>query len=194
MKVLIIDCGHGINTAGKRCLKSIDSNQTREWDLNNRTGVVLQRIAEAVGIKVFRVDDVTGKTDVLLSTRVKTANKIVDEYGVDNCYYISIHHNAGVNGGTGGGICVKYTSTLAERKAQAKRLYDLYVAHTGLVGDRSNPVEYQNLYVCRNTKCDALLVELGFMDSKTDTPIILTQYFTNTCAQALCDFINTQLV
>ena len=35
-KVIALDAGHGMGTAGKRCLKSIDPNQTREWFLNDR--------------------------------------------------------------------------------------------------------------------------------------------------------------
>lgn len=33
---LALDAGHGLYTAGKRCLKSLDPNETREWVLNNR--------------------------------------------------------------------------------------------------------------------------------------------------------------
>ena len=33
---LALSAGHGMYTAGKRCLKSIDPNETREWWLNDR--------------------------------------------------------------------------------------------------------------------------------------------------------------
>ena len=33
---IALDAGHGLYTAGKRCLKSIDPNETREWSLNSR--------------------------------------------------------------------------------------------------------------------------------------------------------------
>ena len=33
---IALNAGHGLKTAGKRCLKSIDPNETREWVLNSR--------------------------------------------------------------------------------------------------------------------------------------------------------------
>ena len=33
---IALSAGHGKNTAGKRCKKSLDPNETREWVLNNR--------------------------------------------------------------------------------------------------------------------------------------------------------------
>ena len=50
------------------------------------------------GIEILRTDDTTGKTEVTLAQRVKKANS----FGAD--FYLSIHHNAGINGGSGGGI------------------------------------------------------------------------------------------
>ena len=33
---IALNAGHYLNTAGKRCLKKLDKNETREWVLNNR--------------------------------------------------------------------------------------------------------------------------------------------------------------
>ena len=42
---IAIDAGHGLYTAGKRCLKSIDPNETREWVLNSRiAGKVIEKL------------------------------------------------------------------------------------------------------------------------------------------------------
>ncbi len=35
-KVIALDAGHGYNTIGKRCMKKLDPDQTREWYLNDR--------------------------------------------------------------------------------------------------------------------------------------------------------------
>ena len=32
----VIDAGHGLYTSGKRCMKKLDPNETREWTLNQR--------------------------------------------------------------------------------------------------------------------------------------------------------------
>jgi len=41
MAKIAIDAGHGLKTAGKRCLKSLDKNETREWVLNDRASEVV---------------------------------------------------------------------------------------------------------------------------------------------------------
>ena len=102
---IVLDAGHGYNTLGKRCLKSIDPNQTREWWLNARICEKVQGyLSEYEGYELIRVDDTTGKKDISLGTRVANANK----FNAD--IYISVHHNAGINGGSGGGV-VAFTYT-----------------------------------------------------------------------------------
>ena len=39
MAKIAIDAGHGLYTEGKRCLKSLDPNETREWQLNERVAI-----------------------------------------------------------------------------------------------------------------------------------------------------------
>lgn len=53
MAKIVIDAGHGRNTAGKRCPKSLDPNETREWVLN-------ARVAEAVADLKLRAGANTG--------------------------------------------------------------------------------------------------------------------------------------
>lgn len=183
---IAIDAGHGLYTAGKRCLKSIDKNETREWVLNDRIADKLEKLLKSYDCEVLRVDDTTGLTDVSLANRVKKANN----WGAD--VYISIHHNAGINGGTGGGTVVFYYSSKAERKAQATNLYNAIVAMTGLVGNRSTKVSKKAFYVLKHTKAESFLCELGFMDSKTDTPVILSEGYANRSAQALLNFLVSQ--
>ena len=36
MLKIALNAGHYLYTAGKRCLKSLDKNETREWTLNDR--------------------------------------------------------------------------------------------------------------------------------------------------------------
>lgn len=182
---LALCAGHGKNTAGKRCLKTIDKNETREWVLNSRICEKLQKkLTDFDGIEIKRMDDVSGKTDIALSTRTKTANL----WGAD--LYLSIHHNAGIKGGEGGGIVAfTYQKVDDETKDWQKEFYDALIDKTGLNGDRAVPLATKNLAVCRDTAMPAVLLELGFMDSKTDTPIILTEEFAEKCASALTEVI-----
>ena len=59
------------------------------------------------------------------------------------------------------------------------------MAATGLRGNRANPMARASLYVLRHTTMPAVLVEFGFMDSTTDTPIILTDEFAEQAAEGV---------
>lgn len=179
---IAIDAGHGLNTSGKRCMKAIDANETREWFLNDRIADKLQVLLEGYNCQVLRTDDTTGITDVSLSNRVKKAN----EWGAD--VFISIHHNAGIKGGNGGGTVVYYYNKYTTQ-TQAKALYDAVVTQTNLRGNRSTPVNKGNFQVIRETKMTALLIENGFMDSKADTPVILTEAHADKTAKGLLNFL-----
>ena len=178
---IVLDAGHGANTPGKRCLKSIDKNETREWHLNNRIcKFVEQKLASYDGFLLMRVDDITGATDVPLSARTGKANS----WGAD--IYVSVHHNAGINGGKGGGIVsITYTKASETSDKYSKIIYDEMIKTTGLKGNRSTPLAKQNLHVCRETNMPAVLIECGFMDSTTDVPIILTDKFADEAAEGI---------
>lgn len=182
---IALDAGHGINTPGKRCLKSLDKNETREWWLNNRVANYIEDgLTEYEGYQLLRVDDRTGKRDVPLSERTKKAN----DWKAD--IYISIHHNAGINGGSGGGIVVyRYPNSSKFTKAMQKRLYDELIKETDLKGNRASPLGEANFHVLRETKMAAVLIENGFMDSKVDAPIILTDAHARKSAKAIVNWL-----
>lgn len=183
---LALGAGHGARTAGKRCLKSLDPNETREWWLNDRIADRVEKLLSGYdGVEVLRLDDSDdGYADVALAERVNAAN----EWGAD--FYLSIHHNAGIYGGSGGGIVAyAYTNAQPESIEWRNELYDALIDHTGLRGNRSNPKATANHYVTRMTKCPATLLELGFMDSKTDVPVILTEKYADRCATAIVEVI-----
>lgn len=187
MLKIALDAGHGMYTAGKRCLKALDKYETREWYLNARVcEKVEQKLKAYSGYELLRVDDRTGKTDVPVAKRTEAANA----WGAD--LYFSVHHNAGINGGTGGGIvAITYTSVDSKTREWQTAFYDALIKHTGLKGNRATPCAKMNLFVCRETKMPAVLVELGFMDSKTDVPIILTDAFADKCATAIVEVLVT---
>lgn len=186
-KIIALDAGHGMKTAGKRCLKSIDPNETREWWLNDRIADRVQELMAAYDCTVLRVDDTTGAKDIALSARVKAANAAKADI------YISIHHNAGIKGGAGGGTVVYYCSSKDERRVQAQRLYNAVTARTGLFGNRSGKVIKYGWYVISKTAMPAFLIENGFMDSRSDTPIILSATHAERTAQGIVDFLVTEL-
>lgn len=183
---IALTAGHYKGTAGKRCLKALDPNETREWVLNDRIADKVEKLlTNYTGWELVRTDDTTGKKDVSLANRVKKAN----EFGAD--FYLSIHHNAGIKGGKGGGI-VAYVYDKTKRPESLewqKALYDALIKATGLKGNRANPLGKANHYETRKSKCPAVLLEMGFMDSSSDVPVILTEKYADQCAEAIVSVI-----
>lgn len=181
---LAIDAGHYLKTSGKRVDKKLDAAETREWVLNDRVADYIAEAAEQYeDVEILRVDDPTGKKDVGLSARCKASNN----WGAD--MYLSAHHNAGIKLGTGGGIvayCYKDKTKAAEYR---NAIYEACIAAGGLKGNRSNPMPEKGYYVLKNTKAPAVLMEYGFMDSKTDAPVILTDAYAKLVGYATMEGI-----
>ena len=178
---IALTAGHYKYTAGKRCLKKLDKNETREWVLNDRIAdKIEERLSEYQGYSLLRTDDTTGETAIELEDRIAAANR----FGAD--VYISIHHNAGIAGGNGGGIVAyTYTKVGEATKEWQRELYEALIAATGLKGNRAQPLATANLAECRDTAMPAVLLELGFMDSATDVPVILSEDYAEACAEAI---------
>lgn len=182
---IALGAGHRMATPGKRCLKSLDPNETREWYLNDRIcDYVELYLKDYNGYELLRVDDSLGKKEISLSARVKAAN----DWGAD--YALAVHHNAGVKGSAGGGIEVyRYPGTNAETIAWQNEMYDALIKHTGLKGNRTNPKPTAKFYVLKHTKMPATLLELGYMDSCLDVQIILTDAYAQKCARAIVEVL-----
>ncbi len=180
---IALDAGHGLYTPGKRCLKSLDPKETREWWLNNRICDRIEELLKAYsGYEVLRVDDTMGESDIPLANRTASAKR----WGAD--FYLSVHHNAGVNGGSGGGpvtIAYLYASEASLRYQEI--VHKCFVARVGKFGNRADSTPLQNLHVLRETDMPAVLIECGFMDSSVDVPKILSEDFADKAAQGLVD-------
>lgn len=182
---IALTAGHYRYTSGKRCLKKLDANETREWVLNDRIADKIENILSSYeGYSLLRTDDTSGEKAIEVEDRVKAANN----FGAD--IYISIHHNAGIYGGSGGGI-VAYTCKNCQSASSQwqKDLYNALISATGLKGNRATPLASSNLYEVKKTTMPAVLLELGFMDSKTDVPVILSEQYADSCAKAICEVI-----
>lgn len=182
---IALDAGHGLYTSGKRCLKSLDPNETREWVLNSRIcDKIEEKLKKYDGYSVLRMDDKTGKEDIPLETRTDKANNW------DADFYLSVHHDAGVNGGSGGGATVYvYVYPSKDSLNYQNIIYANYIKSVGKFGNRSDPVSTKNLHVCRETNMPSVLIECGFMDSKIDVPLILSEEFAEKAAQGLTNAI-----
>jgi hypothetical protein len=136
--------------------------------LNDRVADELAVRLKNAGHTVYRVDDEDGSSEVSLEDRVYKANKLkVDAY-------ISVHHNAGVKNGSGGGTVV-YTAKNCKAKSTQlqKAIYKHSINRANLKGNRANGMPTNNYYVLRKTNMPSVLIECGFMDSSTDIKYIL---------------------
>jgi len=182
---LALNAGHGINTKGKRCMAALDKNQTREWWLNARICErIEQKLKNYKDYEVIRLDDPTGVKDIALKKRTTTANN----FGAT--FYLSIHHNAGIKGGKGGGIVTYVHSSPSKESVEwQEALYEALIDHTALKGNRADGTCRANFHECRESKMPCVLLECGFMDSSTDVPIILTDNFAEAVATACVEVI-----
>ena len=189
MRKIALTAGHYKYTAGKRIPKKLDKNETREWVLNDRIcDKIEKKLKVYEGYELIRTDDTSGEKAISVEERAAAANKFGAEV------YISVHHNAGIDGGKGGGI-VAYTYTKIDKETEAwqKELYNSLIKHTGLKGNRAQPLAHADLAECRLTAMPAVLLELGFMDSATDSKIILTEEYAEKCAEAIVEVLVKRL-
>ncbi len=180
-KLLVLDAGHGYNTAGKRTPDGV-----REWSINDFVADRAARILEEKyeGIKIVRVDDTTGKTDVSLASRMKKVSDLNPDL------FISIHHNANTGRwGTWTGV-EAYAHPQAPKtdKDLAKKAADKLSAKTRLANRGGKTADF---YVLRNcpVKTPGILIEGGFMDSKIDNPVLTSVDGKEAYAQAIVETV-----
>lgn len=180
---IALNAGHDRYTPGRRIPASFDAFETREWVLNDRIcSRVEQKLKKYTGYELLRVDDKTGQNGISLSTRAKRAN----QFGAD--FYLSVHHNAGVYGGSGGGIMTFVHPMAQESTQKAQRIfYEALIRYTGLIGNRANPLSRADFAELRLTDMPAVLLECGFMDSSADSAIIKTTAFAEAAAEAITE-------
>jgi N-acetylmuramoyl-L-alanine amidase len=182
---LAIGAGHYLGTAGRRIPRALEPEQTGEWQLNDR---VARYVADAAqqyeGVEVLRVDDPTGKYAITVEDRCKAANN----WGADFC--LSIHHNA-YQGKPWNGSGVLAFSAPGSKRGRIYRdaIYDAVVAAGNLRGNRASPKQEKAYIALKQTKAPTVLVEYGFMDSRIDAPVILSDSYAKAVGYATMEAI-----
>lgn len=174
--IVLIDNGHGANTPGK----CSPDKQIREYSYAREIASLLEQQLKEKGITAIRI--VTEENDVPLNTRVSRINTICKEFGSNNCCVVSIHLDAcPPNDGkwhNARGFSVRVAKNASSKsKKLAKFLYEQAEAFN-LKGNRSVPPEkywVQNLAICRDTNCAAVLTENLFQDNKEDIAFLLSK-------------------
>lgn len=150
-----------------------------EWRLNDRVARYFEEAARQYqNVELLRVDDPAGQAGVSLIGRCKTANNWKADF------FLSIHHNAGIHGGNGGGLVAFSNPGSTQGAAYRDAIYEACMAAGGIKGDRWDATLEHGYYVLQYTNMPAVLMEYGFMDSATDVPVILTEEYAKAMAYA----------
>lgn len=174
MKILL-DNGHGENTPGKRS----PDGKLREY-------LYAREIASMVYDELYNRDYdvellVPETTDISLSERCKRANKFAKELGNKNALLVSIHCNAAGNGsawmGAKGWSVFVSNNASSNSKLLANCLYDAAEQQKLKLRTEKPGQKYwqQNLAICRDTNCPAVLTENLFQDNKEDVEFLLSK-------------------
>lgn len=157
-KKVVLDPGHGAETAGKRSPDGTYLEHEFNLDMANRVKAELERH----GVEVVMTR--TTPNDVTLANRVKISNSENPDL------FVSIHSNASGNGWTapsGFGIYTSVAGDTAERNKAAKKIIArAKEANIGLWGD--GLFHDASLYVLKNTTAPAVLIEHGFHTNKVE--------------------------
>jgi N-acetylmuramoyl-L-alanine amidase len=182
---LAIGAGHYLGTAGRRVPTALDPASPKEWQLNNRVaGYVAEAAQLYEGVELLRVDDPAGTQKILVEDRCKAAN----DWGADFC--LSIHHNAYQGKPwNGGGVTIFSCPGSVKGRQYRDAIYDAVIAAGNLRGNRAQPKQEKAYIALKQTKAPAVLVEYGFMDSKTDVPVILTEEYAKAVGYATMEAI-----
>lgn len=176
--------GHFLSTPGKRVPAELDAAQTREWVLNDRIAdYFAQAAAQYPEVELLRTDDPLGVTDITIANRTRKANS----WGAD--LYLDLHHNAGVKLGAGGGVEAFCYPGSVQGARYRDAIYNAVVEAGGLRGNRSLPLQEKSFASLRLAKAPAVLVEYGFMDSRTDYPVIITEEYAKKVAYATLEAV-----
>ncbi|MGH6667979.1 N-acetylmuramoyl-L-alanine amidase [Bacteroides hominis] len=174
MKILI-DNGHGVDTAGKRS----PDGSLREYKYAREIAEKVVSELKKRGFDAERI--VTEENDISLSERCRRVNSICDRIGTKNVILVSIHCNAAGNGSqwmnaSGWEAWTSVGQTAADKLAdclyKAAEETDFKIRKDTTDGD---PDKEGHLYILKHTKCPAVLTENLFQDNKEDVAFLLSE-------------------
>jgi len=194
MKILI-DNGHGVNTAGK----CSPDRRLREYAWSREIARRLEQALCTEGYDAQRI--VTEETDISLTERCRRANAIAAKVGTANCIFVSLHSNAAGGDGkwkTAGGWCVYTSPGKTKADSLATSLWNAANIVLKPYADRFHVLQAQGAYdsrqvpfradwsdgdpdyearftVLTGTRCPAVLTESLFQDNKSDVDFLLSE-------------------
>lgn len=178
-RIIAINSGHGLKTAGKRTPSGISEalfnhpcKEYLEIELTRNNFKVIDINPDInVDLSLDRICDIANDSnaDLFVSTHFNAMGSKWQNLaqGIETYY-----HDNNLEMKKLGEICMKY---LLQGTPQKSR------------GVKSDKTLYKNgLAVLRNTKMDALLFELGFMDYEKESQLMVNKAFQKECAIEIC--------
>ena len=173
-----LDAGHTLSGLGTGA-----SGYVSETDMNRK---VLKRLTEMLTEKGHKVHNCTvDKSNSDLSDRVNKANNV----NLD--LFVSLHLNAYQKTNNAMGVETYHYSSSSKGKTYATNVQNELVKE---VGWKNRGVKTANFYVIKNTKAPAVLIELGFCDSKADMDLWNTETICKAIFKAITgsEYVNNK--
>jgi len=172
-KTIVIDAGHG----GKDIGAHIGTEQEKKIVENIANKINLLNGKDNVEIILLREDD----SFIELSERVSKINKI------NPSLVISLHVNSSKNLNENGinAYVSKQNVFYEKSKESAKDLVDKISNEKLAKGE----VKDANYFVLKNSKCPALLVEIGYLSNENDRTYLISENGQNEIANKIIEFI-----
>lgn len=189
--IVLLDNGHGRETPGKRS----PDGRLMEWEYTRRLAAAVEARLLLQGIDARRI--VEEDADVPLRERCRRVNEVCRSHPW--VLLVSLHCNAAGNGSQwanarGWGAYVSLNASENSRRL-AKRLIEA----AELFGQRvrkyspEQPWWPQDLAMCRDTLCPAVLTENLFQDNREDVDYMLGEEgftaLTDLHAKGIADYI-----
>lgn len=190
-QLIILDAGHGMDTAGKRTPLFEDGTFMHEREFNQAVVEEMMKQLRDYECQVIWVSE--EKKDVPLATRVNRANTAFEELtnlngrSNINSIFVSIHANAHTGSwGSSNGI---ETFALAGSQVGIELAQSVQrrLIRATLLRDRG--VKTGNFFVLRGTRMPAILCECGFMDNRDEAVLLRTTAYRILCATAIVEGI-----
>lgn len=178
MTTLMIDAGHGPETAGKRSPDGL----LREFSFNSAVADFVKQYLIEEGFTVIFAHK--AQEDVPLPRRIKLANSLkVDAF-------VSIHANAfGNDWNYANGIeTFVYPTASKESVALASLVQSVLITACNRA-DRG--VKKADFAVLRETSMPAILIECGFMTNRDDAALLMKKAYRVQCARAIAFALST---
>lgn len=190
---VLIDPGHG-----KTCPNSSPDKRIYEWKYARELASIIEGRLDTLRIPHQRTTE--GDIDTPLKDRCKFANV---ENKKNSCILISLHLNA--SGNTSEWRSPHGWSIFTYTKASSNSIrlascIEACVENTKKVHIRkpspNQPYWKQNLAMCRDTSCPAVLIENMFQDNKEDVEFLLSEegkgILSEAIVEGICNYIGIE--